>query len=72
MNFLPEKVRDAVEHFGGFRILCHSDENIGYARSQFIRLYNEITRKDREFSYLPDRLREELHEIENRDENRLE
>jgi hypothetical protein len=72
MNFLPEKVRDAVEHFGGFRILCHSDENNGYARSQFIRLYNEITRKDREFSYLPDRLREELREIENRDENRLE
>lgn len=65
MNYLPKKVRDAVEHFGGFRTLCHSDERNGFTRRQFIRLYKEVDRKDSELAYLPDKLKKELLEIEN-------
>ncbi|ADQ14475.1 replicative helicase loader/inhibitor [Halanaerobium hydrogeniformans] len=60
MDSLPKKVKDTVEHFGGFRTLCHSDITNGYARNQFMRLYKEVDRKDKELLFLPDKLKNDI------------
>jgi len=63
LNSLPEQVRKTVEHFGGFRRLCHADISSGYARSQFMKLYKEVKRKKEKLIYLPDKFKDEILKI---------
>lgn len=60
MNSLPPKVQQAVEHFGGYNVICHSRENDPFVRTQFFRLYNEVNRHKRDLDYLPEEFRREI------------
>ena len=62
MQSLPEKVRETVEHFGGFAAICHSEVNNNYVRSHFMKLYQEVNRHNEEYMYLPKVVRNELLE----------
>ncbi|RCW57327.1 replicative helicase loader/inhibitor [Halanaerobium sp. ST460_2HS_T2] len=68
MKSLPPKVRETVEHFGGFTAICHSDCNNNYVRSHFMKLYKEVNRCQEEFMYLPAAVRDELLEAAPRNE----
>lgn len=60
MESLPKKVRETIEHFGGFEAICHSEANNNYVRSHFIKLYKEVNRHNEEYMYLPSTVRNEL------------
>jgi hypothetical protein len=60
MQSLPKKVRETVEHFGGFAAICHSEVNNNYVRSHFMKLYKEVNRNNEEYMYLPPAVRDEL------------
>jgi hypothetical protein len=60
MQSLPPKVREAVEHFGGFNAVCHSKENDSYAKTHFHKLYKEVIRHNKDMQYLPEKFKEEL------------
>jgi hypothetical protein len=60
MRSLPAKVRETVEHFGGFAAICHSETNNNYVRSNFLKLYQEVNRENEDLMYLPDTIRDEL------------
>lgn len=60
MRSLPAKVRETVEHFGGFTAICHSKSNDNYVRSNFQKLYREVNRENENLMYLPDTIRDEL------------
>ncbi|ADQ13713.1 replicative helicase loader/inhibitor [Halanaerobium hydrogeniformans] len=60
MESLPPKVRETVEHYGGFASICHSEENNVYVKNQFFRLFKEVNRHNRDLEYLPPGLKKEL------------
>jgi hypothetical protein len=60
MESLPPKVRATVEHFGGFAEICHTKENDSFVKNHFHKLYNEVTRYDKDLQYLPEEFRQEL------------
>ena len=62
MDSLPKKVRETVEHFGGFTAICHSEANNNYVRSHFMKLYQEVNRYNEEYMYLPISVKNELLE----------
>jgi hypothetical protein len=72
MRSLPAKVRETVEHFGGFAAICHSKENDNYVRSHFLKLYQEVNRENEELMYLPDTIRDELLKSAQKNKNSRE
>ncbi|RQD74946.1 MAG: hypothetical protein D5S01_05940 [Halanaerobium sp. MSAO_Bac5] len=66
MESLPPKVRETVEHFGGFASICHSKQNDIHVKNQFFRLFKEVNRHNRDLEYLPKEFREELLLISNK------
>jgi hypothetical protein len=60
MDSLPETVKKAVEQFGGFTVICHSQSNSTYVRSQFMQIYQNLKREKEEYQLLPEALEREL------------
>ena len=59
---LPPAVQKAVENFGGFSAICHSQSNNSYLRAQFMSIYNEVKKAREEYQLLPAALKKELLE----------
>ncbi|MGM0549345.1 MAG: replicative helicase loader/inhibitor [Bacillota bacterium] len=62
LDSLPPAVRKAVENFGGFNAICHSQSNDSYIRTQFMNIYNQIKKEREEYQLLPAALKQELLE----------
>ena len=59
MESLPPAVREAVQNFGGFAALCHSQDT-SYVKNQFMKIYQDVISKNQETAYLPKPFKEKL------------
>jgi hypothetical protein len=63
LNSLTRKVTQAI----GFRTICMADENeIGVVRGQFLKMYGQISERNKQEALLPEGLRNQIQAIENK------
>lgn len=63
MTSLPPLVQKAVQCFGGFEAVCHSEVNNSFARQNFIKIYQELANSKQKEELLPPSLRDETKAI---------
>jgi len=66
MDSLPQMVQKAVQCYGGFDAVCHSEIHSSFARQNFIKIYQELVNKKRRAELLPPSLRKETKAITDR------
>lgn len=60
MDSLPATVKKAVEEFGGFAAICHSQCNNTYVRAQFMKTYQNLKKEREKYQLLPEALETKL------------
>ena len=63
MKDMPSLVKKSVECFGGYDALCHSKVQDSYSRQNFIRIYEDLARKNNNSKFLPSSIYNEVQAL---------